>query len=723
MSLANFAQTFLIHKDTVQGADVIFITSIDLNFAFIPDPNSLEASGADTPAVTVSLVETDVDQSGNYVPNLNKRLFGAIRTKTHNVITANTFTNFKFDNPIPVKPDTVYGIVVNFVPDAAFKLNIKTSGSANTSSQGLTAYQEGKLFTISDGGFLLPLNDKDLSFRVYIAKFDTAKNGVELEILNDQLEFLNIKNVVASDANSPFFGDEYIVDANATSFPVLSGTLSVNANTNIINGTSTSFNTDFAPGDKILITDSNVIVSSVNKCIRVVNSVANSTQLFVDVGPNFTNSTAYAFKVPCGKAFNFIPANNNLILWDSNAANSVFKFTSNSFLVAIESDTTAIVNSVFDYHVNKFNADFHLVVPKSTNVAIRVSLANTGYAWTENNFVKSIAGSNNEFAEFDGIIASRSNEIAHTGTLYDPGVSASTKFRYKSMVARVQMNTDNQYSSPYFNLDVANLLLWSNFINNDLTGETGRYGNCASKAVSKVITLADGLDAEDVRIFVTCAKPAGTDIAVYAKIANKADLGSFDEHLWTPLVLKNTISAGQITGDLSPTGVPQDTVELEYGFSTTLDDHGDLLNDATTGEQVFATVQTGNNVVLISSTNTTPSIAANDVVGIYHPAFPSIHFIAVVNSVINSTAVTLNLPGPTGAGLIASGDFIYKVQSEYALSAFNNILNGNVVRYFSKSNFGVFDTFLSFSYKIDLLSDDIVVAPIVLDSRAVAVSA
>ena len=38
-----------------------------------------------------------------------------------------------------------------------------------------------------------------------------------------------------------------------------------------------------------------------------------------------------------------------------------------------------------------------------------------------------------------------------------------------------------------------------------------------------MVTLADGLDAEDIKVYVNAYKPANTDIKVYAKILNETD--------------------------------------------------------------------------------------------------------------------------------------------------------------------------------------------------------
>lgn len=57
-------------------------------------------------------------------------------------------------------------------------------------------------------------------------------------------------------------------------------------------------------------------------------------------------------------------------------------------------------------------------------------------------------------------------------------------------------------------------------------------GNCKAKYVSKIVTLADGFDAGDLRVYLDCNRPVGTDIAVYYKIKSADDNQSFEEKKW-----------------------------------------------------------------------------------------------------------------------------------------------------------------------------------------------
>lgn len=82
----------------------------------------------------------------------------------------------------------------------------------------------------------------------------------------------------------------------------------------------------------------------------------------------------------------------------------------------------------------------------------------------------------------------------------------------------------------------------------------------ASRYISKNVVLADGQDAEDIRLYLTAYRPANTDLLVYVRILNGEDPGAFDNKSWT---LLNQITS---PGLLSSTANKDDLIEIEYGF-------------------------------------------------------------------------------------------------------------------------------------------------------------
>ena len=98
-----------------------------------------------------------------------------------------------------------------------------------------------------------------------------------------------------------------------------------------------------------------------------------------------------------------------------------------------------------------------------------------------------------------------------------------------------------------------------NIINNDITGEANSSGgNLINTYISKIITLAERQDAEDLNIILTAYRPPGTEIYVWTKILNGQDFETFDSKNWTRL---EYINKSDVYSSLS-----NRNDFIEYGF-------------------------------------------------------------------------------------------------------------------------------------------------------------
>lgn len=104
-----------------------------------------------------------------------------------------------------------------------------------------------------------------------------------------------------------------------------------------------------------------------------------------------------------------------------------------------------------------------------------------------------------------------------------------------SLEIQATLNTVNEYVAPIIRFDSSNLLLLSNLINNDLEDETNNDGKALTKYVSRVVSLADGMDAEDIKVYVDAYKPKNTEVHVYGKFQNSEDFSNFDNLPWIKL--------------------------------------------------------------------------------------------------------------------------------------------------------------------------------------------
>jgi hypothetical protein len=78
--------------------------------------------------------------------------------------------------------------------------------------------------------------------------------------------------------------------------------------------------------------------------------------------------------------------------------------------------------------------------------------------------------------------------------------------------------------------------LIDNLVNANTSGETGKSGGSAvNKYISQTITLADGQEAEDLRVYLTSYRPPNTDVKVYVKLLQADDVETLQQKSWFEL--------------------------------------------------------------------------------------------------------------------------------------------------------------------------------------------
>lgn len=130
-----------------------------------------------------------------------------------------------------------------------------------------------------------------------------------------------------------------------------------------------------------------------------------------------------------------------------------------------------------------------------------------------------------------------------------------------SLIIKTTLSSQNDFISPAIDLQENELVVLRNLINNSAANEHTNSGNATAKYVSKVITLADGMEAEDLRVFISANKPSKTELHVYAKIWASDDPQSFDEKVWSKLTYENP-------GAVRNTNKPDEYLEYVYSFAT-----------------------------------------------------------------------------------------------------------------------------------------------------------
>jgi hypothetical protein len=196
-------------------------------------------------------------------------------------------------------------------------------------------------------------------------------------------------------------------------------------------------------------------------------------------------------------------------------------FNTNDTLTGSQSSATTDISTIYDLDLHVAHNELTMVMPAGTNV-------NTAIRTTSNNNVVSTTYStvnNTRDVAFlsERKVASRATEIN--------SLSSAKSYRVRSVAG-----TTNSYVSPIIDLSRSFVTVIGNKLNNSTTNEDGKLGGSAqARYISKIITLADGQDAEDLQVYLDEYRPSTSTISVYAKLLNGDDTETFDDKTWIQL--------------------------------------------------------------------------------------------------------------------------------------------------------------------------------------------
>ena len=472
------------------------------------------------------------------------------------------------------------------------------------------------------------------------------------------------------------------------------GNVSFTAGNSTITGTSTNFTSPaLAAGDTIVLCKGYIDADSNTQTFDVVevNSVANATSLTVRGAPKFsaTDAEGAYFFTPTGSFVSLDAPTNTLLIEESTAKSNTFLFANQDVIIGCDSNANttidAPVNTNISYHEPRV---YNAAVP---GTAVRTTLGST--ATTD----KLIKTNDRNYPSSKGqtlTVKSKSNEI-----------NLATNVLTKSLVMRHILTSQSKFTAPMVDMQSQSLLVYENVINNDTTNEhLSEKGSASSKYVSRVITLAEGLDAEDIKVFVNAYKPANTDIKVYAKILNEADSLTVADTNWSQL------QAVQNKDVFSSEKERRDIVEYGFEFADTLE---------TTAVDTVATTVTNDTTVTFTS-DVSSTFANNDMIKLTDSNANTDYQISkVVVMQSNGTHMTLDANGLVNSSSIA----VSKVNSDQINRAFRDPQAPTAfqVTYYNTNN-EKFVGYKRLAIKIVMTSESTAKAPVLQDFRAIAVS-
>jgi len=704
MSGFNYIQTFYVNPQTVANAPEVMLTSIDVFFKAKP-VRGATVSGAVAPTVNAWICEVENDS-----PFETRQLRNSMTLIQYDLINtsqdASAATVIGFKDPVRLATGKHYGLVLKF-NDPGFDVwqnvlgdRLVTDGQiTNTLSVGSRGTHGGKLYVPTNTSAHRSLSDRDLKFKVKVARY--TANNITISLVNKDYEFFTIDNT----NTGAFIGGEYIYQDIANA----SGTVTVSTNSLNVVGTATTF-TNLFGGAKILVQSGGA------KQILSVNAITNATHMTIESLPAFSAS-GIGYKVPpVGLAYNIDYPKYKLILADSSA-NATNKFAvSGGRIIGERSGATANIASIDSYPVDNFKPSFLIGNPSGSTFTLNYKIANSANQLSSTSTNINLLQMNDTSAT--GYILSRSVEVdtSKSSNLFGD--------RRKSVVANLNIAVSSaeidRFSVPYATTRELDFYFYQNDINNVYTEtrtvglssiasydtETGANGLAKSKYLSKVIRFAQDKYAEDIVVYLTGYRPAGTEIKVYAKVHNAADRESFQSKAWTPLVLKDNIDRFSSTD-------PNDMYEFTYGFDTAPE-----LQVALPGT---GAITYGSNTITTTN-NHSATVTAGDLIRIKDQDFGN-HEVFVV-SAANTTAIStyrnITTSSLVSAGVTRSDIVIDKLK--YRNVAWNNVENDNTVRYVN-SEYVEFDRYTSMQIKIVLLAEQSHIVPKVEAIQVIGVSA
>jgi hypothetical protein len=278
-----------------------------------------------------------------------------------------------------------------------------------------------------------------------------------------------------------------------------------------------------------------------------------------------------------------------------------------------------------------------------------------------------------------------------------------------SMVGRAPTNnvritlksaSANGYTSPVIDLARIHSVYVRNIINaNTYNENTVAGGALINKYVSKIVTLAEGQDAEDIRVVITGYRPPTSNIKIWVKIVNNEDIETIRQKPWVELGYVDQTKFSSIAD-------PSDFIEYSFKFPSAPNDRL-MVKDLSPG----ATINVGDVIV----SNTIDNVILNYTV------------LAVEGNIatVSGTGFIANSRSGGWANVRTSDGVTIKGNANISIvgstSATIATINAasNVVQY--KTDTGItYNGYKQFAVKIGLLANNSAVVPKVADLRVIA---
>lgn len=426
---------------------------------------------------------------------------------------ANTPTVVEFNAPVSLKKGKEYCFVVR--PDGNdpdFRLWISKVGGVDVDrNKGVTHdTNAGTLFTSTNNRAWTSYQDENIKFVLFACKFNKGRG--EVVFVPNDIEFLDINNI------SKDFTDNEIVYAEKTVYKA--GTVTIAEGSDQITGVGTSFASDYNEGDYIVMKADN----NEREVLKIASITNNTAMVVDDYAKRAVTAETEHYPTPAGILTYYTDSEPSVAILEESSARIGLKFSSNDTIVGETSQARANIQTVANMPISWFQANIARVNYGETRTILKGKKFWGGGNLTYAQDVE--FGINNHMTKNPTWIRSKSNG--------DGSNEFELEVRLRNVVGA------SRDTSPFVDGDISNILVYSHVVNNSVADEDKRViGKCKSKYISKRVELADGMEAEDMKVFLSVYRPKDTDVDVYVSFQSDTDERDPKRVEWTKLKVKD----------------------------------------------------------------------------------------------------------------------------------------------------------------------------------------
>ena len=395
--------------------------------------------------------------------------------------------NVKFPAPVFLYNNTQYAFVIHtegLNPDTYFWVSRLGDTDIITGSKITSRALTGTLYTTNNNLNWDMVPDLDMKINFYRAKFTVGSGTATLG--NKPIEILELSNVTRRlDHYGEMMRGTRVNLSGANIGNVYIGTTLTGANTNAsvtVIGTSGS---DFIVTSNLALIQESAYVGGVSTGNTVtITSVARAN----------------------GFISKFIASASNNVLRLSPSS-GIFK--ANDVLIGELSGDQA--NVAYLANLNYSVVDFEPAYINFAKTATQFKMS------TDSGSTKFNIQENRNF-----YLSSERSIKSHT---YEGGNPSNQ--------VDITLSTSSEYLSPVIDVDRTHTIAVENIINANSYGETNSTGGLiTNKYLSKVVTLAQGQDAEDINLVITSYRPPQSNVKVYMRMSHAEDFEPISQRNW-----------------------------------------------------------------------------------------------------------------------------------------------------------------------------------------------